>query len=132
MSEKNDPFLLTHHPLKTIPAISPNDILYYIFVNENVWISIKISLKFVPKGQISNNPALIQILAWRQPGEKPLSALMVVRLPTHIYVTRAQCDIYLSALANVKGLKWYDENRNRRTSIEIFKYRQITRIVSHV
>ena len=27
--------------------------------NENVFISIKISLKFVPKGQINNIPALV-------------------------------------------------------------------------
>ena len=28
-----------------------------IFLNENVWIPIEISLKFVPKGSINNNPA---------------------------------------------------------------------------
>ena len=28
------------------------------FLNENVWIPIEISLKFVPKGSINNNPAL--------------------------------------------------------------------------
>ena len=31
---------------------------------ENVWISIKISLKFVPKDPINNIPALVQIMAW--------------------------------------------------------------------
>ena len=34
-----------------------------IFLNENIWISIKISLKFVPKGPINNIPALVQIMA---------------------------------------------------------------------
>ena len=34
-----------------------------ISLNENVRISIKISLKFVPKGQINNIPALVQIMA---------------------------------------------------------------------
>ena len=43
----------------------PDDILKCIFLNENVWISIKISLKFDPKGPINNSPALIQIMAWR-------------------------------------------------------------------
>ena len=33
-----------------------------IFVNENVWILIKISLKFFPKGPINNIPALVQIM----------------------------------------------------------------------
>ena len=28
-------------------------------LNENVWISIEISLKFVPKGPIDNIPALV-------------------------------------------------------------------------
>ena len=35
----------------------PDDIFKCIFVNENLWISIKISLKFVPKCQINNIPA---------------------------------------------------------------------------
>ena len=61
-----------------------------IFLNENVRISIKISLKFVPKGQINNIPALVQIMAWRRPGDKPLSGPMMVGLPTHICVTRPQ------------------------------------------
>ena len=55
-----------------------------IFLNENVWISIKNSLKFVPKGPIDNIPALVQIMAWRRLGDKPLSEPMIVRLPTHI------------------------------------------------
>ena len=61
-----------------------------MFVNKNVRILIKISLKFVPKGPINNIPALIQIMAWHRLGDKPLSEPMIVRLPTHICVTRPQ------------------------------------------
>ena len=61
-----------------------------IFLNENVIISIKISLKFVPKGPINNIPALVQIMAWRRPGDKPLSEAMMVSLLTHICITRPQ------------------------------------------
>ena len=68
----------------------PDDIFKWIFLNENVWISIKISLKFVPKGLINNIPALVQIMAWRRPGDKPLSEPIMVSLPTHICVTRPQ------------------------------------------
>ena len=50
-----------------------------IFVNENGRILIEISLKFVPKGPINNIPALVQIMAWRRPGDKPLSEPMMVR-----------------------------------------------------
>ena len=62
----------------------------YIFVNGNVIMSAKISLKFVSKGPINNIPALVQIMAWRRPGDKPLSEPMMVRLLTHICVTRPQ------------------------------------------
>ena len=37
----------------------PEDIFTCIFLNENILISIKISLEFVPKGQINNIPALV-------------------------------------------------------------------------
>ena len=67
-----------------------DDIFKYIFLNENVWIPIKISLKFVPKGRINNIPALVLKIAWRRPGDKPLSEPMMVSLPTHICVTRPQ------------------------------------------
>ena len=68
----------------------PNDIFRCIFSNESVYISIKISLKFVPKGPINNIPALVQIMAWRRSGDKPLFEPMMVSLPTHICVTRPQ------------------------------------------
>ena len=48
-----------------------------IFVKENTWISIDISLKFVPKGQINNISALVQIMAWCRPGNKPLFEQMI-------------------------------------------------------
>ena len=44
---------------------------------KNVWISIKISLQFVPKGPINNIPGLVQIMAWRRTGDKPLSEAML-------------------------------------------------------
>ena len=43
-----------------------------IFPNENVWISINISLTFVPKVPIDHIAALAQIMAWRGPGDKPV------------------------------------------------------------
>ena len=67
-----------------------DDTFKRIFLNENVRISIKISLKFVPKGPIINNPALVQIMAGRRSGDKPLSEPMMVSLLTHICVTRPQ------------------------------------------
>ena len=46
-----------------------DDTFNRIFVNENVRIPMKISLKFVAKGIINNLPALVQIMAWRRPGD---------------------------------------------------------------
>ena len=68
----------------------PDDIFKCIFLTENAIIAIKISLKFVPKGSINNIPILVQIMAWRQQGDKPLSEPMMVRLSTYICVTRPQ------------------------------------------
>ena len=68
----------------------PDDILKCIFLNENVWISLTISLKCVRKVRINNIPSSVQIMAWRQPGDKLLSEPMMVILLTHICVTRPQ------------------------------------------
>ena len=42
----------------------PDNIFKYIFLNENVWISLMISLTFVPNIRANNIPALVQIMAW--------------------------------------------------------------------
>ena len=62
-----------------------DDILKCIFLNENAWILINISLKSIHKGQINNIPALVQIMPWRRPGDKPLSEPMMYSLLTDIY-----------------------------------------------
>ena len=67
-----------------------NDILRCIFVNENFCILLEISLKFVPKVSIDNNPALVQIMAWHRIGDKPLPEAMMVSSLTHICGTRGR------------------------------------------
>ena len=67
-----------------------DDIFKCIFLNENVWILPKISLKFVPKVRIDKITAVVQIMACRRPGDKPLSEPMMINLLTHICVTRPQ------------------------------------------
>ena len=81
-----------------------DDTFKHIFLNENVKISIKISLKFVPKGPINNIPALVQIVAWRRPGDKPLSEPMMVKLPTHICVSRPQWVEFTQKLFELFGM----------------------------
>ena len=59
-----------------------------------MWILLKISLKFVHNVRIINIPALVQIMAFRRLGDKPLAEPMMVCSLTHICVTRSQ------------GIKW--------------------------
>ena len=47
-----------------------DDIFKHIFLNENCFILFQISL--VPRGPISNDPTLGQIMAWHRTGYKPL------------------------------------------------------------
>ena len=65
--------LITHADPNALPSI---------FLNDNVWISIKISLRFVAKGPADNMSALVQKMA-RWKGGKPLSD------PTLAYVAYA-------------------------------------------
>ena len=67
-----------------------DNIFKCIFLNENVWFPIKISLEFAPEGLINNIPALVHIMAWRRPGDKPLSEPMMASLPTHVCVALPQ------------------------------------------
>ena len=76
-----------------------DDIFKCILLNENVWIPTKISLKFVSKGPINNIPAIVQIMAWRRPGDKSLSEPMMVSLPTHICVALT--------LSHIWTMTWY-------------------------
>ena len=52
-----------------------------------IWLKVHWSVR---KGSINNVATLVLIMAWRRPGDKPLSGPMMVRWPTHICVTRPQ------------------------------------------
>ena len=60
-------------------AILADNIFKCIFLDENVRISIKISLKFVPKGPTDNKSALVQVMAWHRTGAKPLPEPMLTQ-----------------------------------------------------
>ena len=61
-----------HPSLDKMPAILADNIFKCIFLNENDRIAIRISLKFVPRSPIDNKQALVQVMAWRRTGDKPL------------------------------------------------------------
>ena len=56
-----------------------DNIFKCIFLNENVRIFIQISLKFVPMGSNDNKSALVQVMAWRRTGDKPLPEQMLTQ-----------------------------------------------------
>ena len=61
-----------------------------LVLNEIVSFPLKISLAFIPKCVIKYIQALVQIMAWRRPGDKPLSEPMVIILLVNICITRPQ------------------------------------------
>ena len=97
-----------------------DDIFKCIFLNENVWFPVEISLKFVAKGPINNITALAQIMAWRREGDKPLSEPMMFSLLMHICVIRPQWVnkyifkpiLWIDALNTSCGIgiRWVPEN----------------------
>ena len=78
-------------------VILKTTILNAFFNKKKVCILPKMSLQFVPNFRIYNIPALVQIMAWHRPGDKPYAKPMTVSLLTHICVTRPQfCVHYIS------------------------------------
>ena len=59
--------------------ILADDIFNCIFLNENDRIPIQISLRYVPRSPIDNKSALVQVMAWRRTGEKPLPEPMMTQ-----------------------------------------------------
>ena len=64
-----------------------DDIFKRIFLNENIRIAIQILLKFVPWGSNDNKSALVQVMAWRRTGDKPLPELLLAQF-TDAYMRR--------------------------------------------
>ena len=62
-----------------------DDMFKCIFLNKNIWISNKISLKYVPWSLIDNMLALVQVMAWRHSGNKSLSEPMLTHF-NHEYM----------------------------------------------
>ena len=57
-----------------------DDIFNGILLNENVWISNKISVKFILKGPMDNAPAaLVHVIVWRRIGNTPLPEPMLTQ-----------------------------------------------------
>ena len=130
-----NPALNTLRPRQNGPHFA-DDIFKCIFLNENVWILLKISLKFVPKVPINYIPALVLIMPWHRPGDKPLSEPMMVRLPTHICVTRPQwvnqsqllrCDRMQFVRHLLESVEQHFSNHYQRLCIDFMHGRTMTK-----
>ena len=82
-----------------LPPFRKHFQLKCIFLKGNAWISLKISLKFVPEVRINNIPALVQIMVWCWPDYKPLCETLM----THICVTRPQWVIKEDTTPNLQA-----------------------------
>ena len=80
-----------------------------IFFNENCCILIKFLLKYVRKGPIDNNQALVQIMAWRRSGDKPLSEPMMGKFGAHVCVSRPQIVKYQLVIHFIIKENWLDK-----------------------
>ena len=80
-------FIFIHIWLKYVP----NGAISMLRPIQNVHHFLEnISLNFVPKDPINNIPALVQIMAWHEPGNKSLSKPMMTTLLTHICLNLSQ------------------------------------------
>ena len=91
-----------------------------ICLNENVWISIKISLNFVPKVRINNIPALVQIMAWHRPGDRPLSGPMIFLSYWCIYASLSLNE--LNAIFRYIALACHHSNKSQTLDLTWPKY----------
>ena len=56
-----------------------DDIFKCIFLNEKFCILIRISRKLLPKGLINDTWTMLQVMAWRRIGDKPLPEQILIQ-----------------------------------------------------
>ena len=71
--------VFTHLPLDKMSGILTNNICMCNFMNENLCILIRVSLKFVHSGPIDIKAALLQVMGWHRTGDKPLAKPMLTQ-----------------------------------------------------
>ena len=80
------------------------------FLQWKLWYFDWIFTEICSQGPIDNNPALVQIMAWRRSVDKPLSEPMMVTLPTHICVARPQWVNGCNAVCTLCNMVWVNWN----------------------
>ena len=116
-SPNNAYYLITLRPRQNGRRFA-DDTFKRIFFNENIRISITISLKFVPKGPIKNYQALVQIMAWCRSGNKPFSGRWDVKKLSwrDLFVQRELLGVHIASLLHLfrPNPKWPPTVKRKR------------------
>ena len=102
--------ILAHWSRNKTAAMFADDIFKCIFLNENLRNLIHLSLKFVPKCPIKNNPSLFQIMTWCRAGDKPYLNQWWSTSITHIRVTRPES---VKLCFNLSQIQFYRINLDK-------------------
>ena len=81
------------------------------FVNERFCNLILISLKFIPMGTIDNKAALVQVMAWRWIGNKPLPEPMLTQF-TDVLINRRPITVRAAPVGLLLTLIYSDFSDN--------------------
>ena len=119
MLVKVDPgIILTHLSLEQNGHHFTDDIFKCIFMNEKLCISIRISVKFVPKDLFDNKSALVQVMAWHWTGNMPLLETMLNQFTDAymwhkglIYIEKLALQTHNCAIANAMDLHFFCMNQ---------------------
>ena len=95
----------------------------------DISILTKISLNFHAKGLINTIPALVEIMAWHQPGNKPLSEPMMIIILMHQWVKHCTYHIDCASLhilwspdaEFITRSHWYDAVNSSLDAIQNLK-----------
>ena len=103
----------------------PDDILKGIHLNENVRISPKVSLNFVPKFELKTFHHYFMMALHRQ-GDKPLSELMMDNSLMHICVTRQWTQYIISIkTTNISDCK-FDTKKPGSTEKRVVRHNNVS------
>ena len=80
--DQNTVIFIQENALKLLFAKLPfckQNLQMWKLSNENVWIMINISLKFISNGPVNEKAALIDVITWHWTGDKPLPKPMMIQ-----------------------------------------------------
>ena len=102
---------LIHLPLDKMATILADNTFKCIFLHEKDRILIGIALKFVPKGLIDNNSALVEVMDWWRTGNKPLPEPNADTVHWRIHVALGGDELIFNRWTEFLGLWESEKNK---------------------